>query len=738
MNIFKTVGKIIWGDSANAELFQIPSGQFYVYKPTTLPGKTTKECIYIDSMVTVRRTAVDFHYTLSVSRVYEEGEDENDDPEADDTDRFFPIHENMKLRKYVSNGATAFSWQGQEPGDENFVYEFVCDGETSSVTCNTFETLIYQCMYEAKYHRSHLRATDAEIAQFEIQPGEKIVSAGSKKSASSSRQSSPAIKNEKASPSEKPAQRPDVGDQPITYEGVAEAEGELHLYNSQTSLFEIQAEHVVVQIVRSSKFEYWLLVNGKKGEQYLAQPLEERMNPIFSPSHMSFIWNYYDDKANIYSWLIRFADDKKMQLFKIQFAECMYEVINLRPWGASESSDQMYHVKSYDDPDVVMTSASESESNDDSGDDYSDYEEEESEEDRRVSFGADNDTSKNSHLQVGYKDRSFVSRGSKIGVFRHTDDDSLEFDTTINRVVNSAGKDVNPSMMLLHDQDTSMVLLDPTDQDTAYRMDLEYGKIVEEWNLEGTSGVNTILGDAKYAHLHGTNTMIGMSKNAIFRIDPRLSGNKIVQSEFKQYAKNNDFTAAATTANGSLAIGGSTGEIKLYNELGKVAKTNLPGIGNPIIGIDVTGNGRYVLATCKTYLLLIDVLDKESKKLFFDKRFPVEKKPTPVRLQLKPQDVALMNHEISFTPAKFNMGENEEEKTIVTSTGPYVITWNFRRVKLGHVNEYQIKQYNDNVVADNFKYGHDRSIIVTLPDDGTYRSFTTPDGDAENCIHAGK
>lgn len=70
---------------------------------------------------------------------------------------------------------------------------------------------------------------------------------------------------------------------------------------------------------------------------------------------------------------------------------------------------------------------------------------------------------------------------------------------------------------------------------------------------------------------------------------------------------------------------------------------------------------------------------------------------------------------ISFTPARFNSGQGELEKSIITSTGPYVITWNFRKVKGGRLHEYSIKKYTEDVVADNFKYGADRSIIVALP-----------------------
>jgi hypothetical protein len=35
------------------------------------------------------------------------------------------------------------------------------------------------------------------------------------------------------------------------------------------------------------------------------------------------------------------------------------------------------------------------------------------------------------------------------------------------------------------------------------------------------------------------------------------------------------------------------------------AKTTLPGLGDPIIGIDVTEDGRWILATCRTYIIVI-------------------------------------------------------------------------------------------------------------------------------------
>ena len=85
-------------------------------------------------------------------------------------------------------------------------------------------------------------------------------------------------------------------------------------------------------------------------------------------------------------------------------------------------------------------------------------------------------------MQVGYKNaRSFVIRGDKIGVFQHTDDDKLKFYTTINNVRDLNGKPLNPKQAMLHQEDSSMILLDPKDNHRAYKMDLERGAVVEEW-----------------------------------------------------------------------------------------------------------------------------------------------------------------------------------------------------------------------------------------------------------------
>jgi hypothetical protein len=50
----------------------------------------------------------------------------------------------------------------------------------------------------------------------------------------------------------------------------------------------------------------------------------------------------------------------------------------------------------------------------------------------------------------------------------------------------------------------------------------------------------------------------------------------------------------------------------------------------------------------------------------------------------------------------------------VTSTGQFVIAWDFAKVKKGFLDKYEIKKYEDHVVQDNFKFGDDKEIVSLI------------------------
>jgi hypothetical protein len=78
---------------------------------------------------------------------------------------------------------------------------------------------------------------------------------------------------------------------------------------------------------------------------------------------------------------------------------------------------------------------------------------------------------------------------------------------------------------------------------------------------------------------------------------------------------------------------------------------------------------------------------------------------------------------------RFNQG-GQDETSIVTSTGQFVIAWDLAKAKKGLVGKYEIKKclyfsralngfllpcfdnrYEDRVVQDNFKFGDDKQIV---------------------------
>ncbi|KAM0791670.1 hypothetical protein ACM66B_000470 [Microbotryomycetes sp. NB124-2] len=538
-----------------------------------------------------------------------------------------------------------------------------------------------------------------------------------------------------------PVEKPPTSAAPVGTSGAAylTEKADLHLYDRATGFFMLQEKDVTASIHRTNE-GYWLLVEGAKGP-WVSQSVDSETS--FSEKETSMVFNFRPEATETepdpatYTWLLRFSDRSVFERMQQAVTTALFEgKWGVGAWNKLKEDEQEYQRSAYlEDADMEdaqqAVEEEQAEEDEDEDDDEEEVDEaEESDEDERPKFNAKGKKTKNSQLAVGYKDDlSFVVQGDMIGVFKQQRDGGkkLKFVTSIVNLATPDGKKgFTPKKIMLHNQDTSMILQNPLAPGALYRLDLNTGKVVDEYKVSDDIDVTNFLPDAKFAQTTQQQTFIGLSHNSLFRIDPRLSGNKLVDSEFKQYATKNDFSVATTTASGHLAVASNKGDIRLFDKLGKNAKTALPALGDPILGIDVTADGRYVLATCKTYLLLIDTQIPEGAgryggSLGFDRSFPANQKPTPKKLQLRPEHVAHMQEQsregVSFTPAKFNAGLDSTERTIVTSSGPYIVAWNFRHVKQGVTNQYTIRRFSENIVADQFRFGGDREIIVTLPDD---------------------
>ena len=162
--------------------------------------------------------------------------------------------------------------------------------------------------------------------------------------------------------------------------------------------------------------------------------------------------------------------------------------------------------------------------------------------------------------------------------------------------------------------------------------DIETGKIVEEFTAAKKGNITHITNKVKNGQASTEETFVAIGNNAIYTIDPRI-GKKEKAAESKVYKTNPDFSKVATTFNGGLAIGSMNGCIRLYKQVGQNAKTLLPGLGDPIRNIEMSNDGKFVLATTATYLLLIPTAcrGKNEGKSGFEVSLG-NPKPTPIKL----------------------------------------------------------------------------------------------------------
>lgn len=538
---------------------------------------------------------------------------------------------------------------------------------------------------------------------------------------------------------------------------------ELYYYDYEISKFVNKCKSSEVTILKStfpeaSDFEFYLAIKLSDGENKLSAKITKEMNSTFNYDKLSFIFNYItideDNDEDTTSWLLKFADFSIMSTFQIRFTQCLYEFSNQTTWNKVNPKDQDYVLDAFKDLKIEDEETDKAENSEDEKDDI-DYDAirrrgktiiRDTYKQTTDTFNKKSSKNKNKLLNISFNsDRSYVVRGDKIGVFKtyadnlDTDEeyddgnDGLQFYTAIENLKDLNGKIFKPGKSMLHEQDSSMLLMkDAPNEGNLYKLDLNKGKIVEEYNFE-KNDVNLVnfAPNSKFAQMTPEKTLVGIASNSLFRIDPRLaSKNCVVENEVKKYLSKTSFSCLATNSQGNIAVAGNNGEIKLFDRLGINAKTNLPGLGDTIKGLDVSADGKYILATCDTYLLLIDVENNnavknknegDSRVTGFTKSFAKDSKPIPKFLHILPQHYAIIRRKtkkpISFTVAHFNTDRRNKETTIISSGGPFVITWSLKKVINNDPEPYMIKMYSSNVIADNFSFASDKNAIVTMADD---------------------
>lgn len=335
-------------------------------------------------------------------------------------------------------------------------------------------------------------------------------------------------------------------------------------------------------------------------------------------------------------------------------------------------------------------------------------------------------------------DRTFVVKDNDAIVVYKTDlsnsDNMLEVLDSIPPV-KFLDKDIKINQANMFLSDTALLLLDKSrdlnkKEDYIYKYDLEKMKVVEEYRTDSKiNDINAFTSENRYGNMTNDQMLVGINSNNLFQLDPRINkSNKVAAN--REYAKSTKtcFKNLCTSSDGNVVVGSIDGKIRLYsNDIHSKtrAKTALPSLGDPILSVDITNDGGYILATCSYYLLVINtkVIDENGKeKDGFGSS--ITKNCKSLKLQLNPLDVDKYNlYNCCFTPARFNVGKTIQETNIVSSIGEYIVNWNFNKVKKGIKSDYRIKKMNHHVKNNEFMFDKNELIVTMDKNIGLQHKF---------------
>ncbi|KAI9028147.1 VID27 cytoplasmic protein-domain-containing protein [Phycomyces nitens] len=661
----RNIGNTFFEDTTSTTLLGLPSGKFSAYYRQGL--RTVHEDVFDDAKLELQRTLIPFQYVLVVTCI--------------------------KLSEPNKNHS-------------------------------------YECMYETKYNTSREEATEQDILQFLPLPTIlQTASHGLSKHAS--------VKDSKPEIDPKPMALSmsslSIQDSRLPIEKFIIPTGSVLPFSSQETLVSVQADLFIfrpddekyrcighgleIALETEDIFSCWISIVGKQTFP-IAQPIEPNMNPHFNKEEKSFYWNYYEGE-NVYSLLVKIFEEDEYEEFIAAFGQSMYEASRQMFFSKLCKGDQDYISDAYENGTHSLNNFQESDDDDtdiledETNDEQDEYENPDLKEFLKGSC-------KNTLLAVsGIHKRSYVVRGSRIGIYQTLESGKILFDSYIKSISASDNREFTPSYTILHKNETSLLMLTPHDNSRVFRMDIERGKIVESWKLNPQDTVMGIAPSFKDSQMSAEQSIVGITPNTVFKIDPRQQGvSKIKESEYKKHLKQTDFSAVATTATGKVTVGSKKGEIRLFDALGKTAKNILPPMRDPILYIDVTSQGRYIVATCSTYLIVIDTLHKNDPKqrLGFEVSFGSRDKPIPWILRIRPEHTVRMKDPINFTFAKFDTGPGDE-KWIVSSTGSFSVMWSLKAVCAGRVDSYKLQKFDSPVVDTCFDQGRRQDIVLAYKDD---------------------
>jgi len=243
-------------------------------------------------------------------------------------------------------------------------------------------------------------------------------------------------------------------------------------------------------------------------------------------------------------------------------------------------------------------------------------------------------------------------------------------------------KAFTPRKILFVEAGQNILTMTPDNKSLLCRLDTETGKNIGElavklFHEDVPSNLDTVVQHEKFGQTKSNTdvSLVGISGNSIVKLrwDTRQSvvKNYVVQQDRASTIpiKKFKFTAVTTTGKGHIAAGSNNGTVRLFTRgtTFKRAKTEISQLADPIIGIDASANGEWLVWTTEKYLVILKTVwnDHQGDHSGYEVSLPAEHKKVLV-LKISPEDIEKHNiPSVKFTPARFDNGPFEGNEDII-------------------------------------------------------------------------
>ena len=487
------------------------------------------------------------------------------------------------------------------------------------------------------------------------------------------------------------------------YKELCEYLGTSFKYNqSQKCLEKIDDGDSVLKIIDIGNFEYLLVLEDK--DCILTYTTVDSLSSIWVDENLITV-SFLTHKNNVFVGYKFGLEDKtpsKISKLSNLVNKCLYEATNKTSYDkmSKEAQEYLDFEGMYEEEDDSTISVEKK---------LYDFDT------KYHEAGSNANNSVNKLFTQAFKfNRAFVIKeDNTVDVFKteNDTDDQLVYKNSLTPFKND--NNINLSDVKMYNGDNQMLFHDSKTPDSLWQYDLNKEEVVQEWKCgENAAPILDFTQSTKLGQLENNCDIIGVTKKKLFSMDGRVNRkNKVVED--KIYNTSPNFQCVATPGFDSVATGSANGDIRLFNAVGKNAKTLIPCFGDPIRYLDVTKSGDYILATCDKYIMLVNTLGNNNENGFTACLKRAKKKPKT--LKLTPFDLikyGLQND--CYTPAKFNLSKSDKETHITSSLGNYIIVWNFEDVKKGIVDSYKLTNVNEYVIRSITKFDKNQ-LLVTMP-----------------------